>query len=105
MERLTSSATVKEHIYDLSTQGLAFYTSPNAEQTLGFVTEVKVSFRFPGDPDVLCFRTWIRHRTLHEEHRVYGLSFDGDSTDLFKEKRRKIATFLNANRSSKAARP
>jgi len=95
VQGIETSFEISGFLVDISTAGLSFWTTPDADPQLIPADLVNVSFCLPDSSELLTFQTVIRDRRLVADAECYGAFFDEEGTEHFQQKQKKLAAHLD----------
>ena len=98
-------AKVTARLKDISVSGLALLVDPEAENTLGELDVIEMSFRLPTSDQDFQLVGWIRSRELVNEHARYGVEFDDKRSKHFARRRDEIFAYVADRQRQELRKP
>ena len=87
-------AKVTAHLKDISVSGLALLVDLEAEDALGELDVIEMSFRLPTSDKDFRLVGSIRNRELVNEHVRYGVEFDDKRSKYFPRQQDEIFAYV-----------
>lgn len=85
-------------VKDICAIGVAILVDREAEVTLAATDLVNVSFRLRTSQQNVQLVSWIRNRQLQDEWVCYGLEFDPDRSEYFREQQDEVMKYVKRRR-------